>query len=87
MPRVEPCTVNSTMIGSSATVESRDPRSRSATTDRESPTAAARDRAFYEGKVAGARWFAASVLPLLSAQRSIAEATDLGLMELDEAAF
>ena len=51
------------------------------------PTAAARDRAFYEGKVAGARWFAASVLPLLSSQRSIAEATDLGLMELDEAAF
>ena len=51
------------------------------------PTAAARDRAFYEGKVASARWFAASVLPVLSAQRSMAEATDLGLMELDEAAF
>ena len=46
-----------------------------------------RDTAFYEGKVAAARWFAASVLPLLSAQRAITEATDLSLMELDEAAF
>ncbi|MBC7678360.1 MAG: acyl-CoA dehydrogenase C-terminal domain-containing protein, partial [Pseudorhodobacter sp.] len=51
------------------------------------PTASARDKAFYEGKVASARWFAASVLPVLSAQRSMAEATDLALMELDEAAF
>ena len=48
---------------------------------------AARDRAFYEGKVAAARWFAASVLPVLAAQRAVAEATDLSLMELDEAAF
>jgi hypothetical protein len=51
------------------------------------PTASARDKAFYEGKVASARWFAANVLPVLTAQRSMAEATDLALMELDEAAF
>jgi alkylation response protein AidB-like acyl-CoA dehydrogenase len=46
-----------------------------------------RDRAFYEGKVAAARFFARSVLPRLAAERAMAEATDLDLMELDEAAF
>jgi alkylation response protein AidB-like acyl-CoA dehydrogenase len=51
------------------------------------PTASARDTAFYEGKVAAARWFAASVLPELAAKRVITESTDLSLMELDEAAF
>jgi alkylation response protein AidB-like acyl-CoA dehydrogenase len=51
------------------------------------PTASGRDRAFYEGKIASARWFAASVFPELSAKRAVAEATDLSLMELDEAAF
>jgi alkylation response protein AidB-like acyl-CoA dehydrogenase len=51
------------------------------------PTASPRDKAFYEGKVAAARWFAGSVLPELSAKRAVAEATDLMLMELDEAAF
>jgi alkylation response protein AidB-like acyl-CoA dehydrogenase len=51
------------------------------------PTASARDRAFYEGKVAAARWFASNVLPLLSSTRTVAEATDLALMQLDEAAF
>jgi alkylation response protein AidB-like acyl-CoA dehydrogenase len=51
------------------------------------PTAGARDRAFYEGKVAAARWFAASVLPELSARLAVVQATDLSLMELDEAAF
>ena len=45
------------------------------------------ERAFYEGKVAAARFFARDVLPLLGAQRAIAEATDTALMELDEAAF
>ncbi len=47
----------------------------------------AKDRAFYEGKVAAARFFARTVLPKLSAERAIAEATDNALMELDEAAF
>ncbi|MEX2290025.1 MAG: acyl-CoA dehydrogenase [Mycobacteriales bacterium] len=51
------------------------------------PTAAARDTAFYQGKVAAARWFAASVLPELAARRTVTEATDLSLMEVDEAAF
>ncbi|MDT7549011.1 MAG: hypothetical protein QOE84_1405 [Actinomycetota bacterium] len=50
-------------------------------------SATGKDKAFYEGKVASARWFAASVFPELTAKRAIAEATDLSLMDLDEAAF
>jgi hypothetical protein len=46
-----------------------------------------RDTAFYEGKVAAARWFAANVLPGLAGQRAVAEATDLSLMDLAEDAF
>ena len=49
--------------------------------------ATGRDKAFYEGKVASARFFCASVLPELTTRRAMAEATDLSLMELDEAAF
>ncbi len=45
------------------------------------------DRAFYEGKVAAAQFFAQNNLPRLSAERAIAEGTDLSLMELDEDAF
>jgi alkylation response protein AidB-like acyl-CoA dehydrogenase len=45
------------------------------------------DLAFYEGKVAGARFFAATVLPRLATEREIAEATTLDLMELPEEAF
>jgi alkylation response protein AidB-like acyl-CoA dehydrogenase len=48
---------------------------------------AGRDQAFYEGKVAAAQFFARTVLPKVSAERAIAEATDLSLMELDESAF
>ncbi len=51
------------------------------------PSASVRDKAFYEGKVAAARWFASAVLPELSAKRAVTEATDLSLMQLDEAAF
>ncbi len=51
------------------------------------PTASARDTAFYEGKIAGARWFAASVLPMLTSQRTLAESADLTLMDMDAAAF
>ncbi|HEX5812521.1 MAG TPA: acyl-CoA dehydrogenase C-terminal domain-containing protein, partial [Pseudonocardia sp.] len=47
----------------------------------------ARDRAFYEGKIAAARFFAATRLPLLSAERVIIEHTDDTLMELAEAGF
>jgi alkylation response protein AidB-like acyl-CoA dehydrogenase len=46
-----------------------------------------KDRAFYEGKVAAAQFFARNVLPKVSAERSIAEATDLSLMDLAEDAF
>ncbi|HEU4543027.1 MAG TPA: acyl-CoA dehydrogenase [Jiangellaceae bacterium] len=45
------------------------------------------DRSFYEGKVAAAQFFARQVLPKLSAERAIADATDNTLMDLDEAAF
>src|SRR5690242_12356118 len=46
-----------------------------------------KDKAFYEGKVAAAQFFARTVLPKVTAERAIAEATDLSVMELDEAAF
>jgi hypothetical protein len=45
------------------------------------------DQAFYEGKIAAARFFAATVLPRLATEREIAEATTLDLMDLPEAAF
>ena len=45
------------------------------------------DKAFYEGKVAAAQFFAQTNLPRLTAERAIAEGTDLALMDLDEAAF
>lgn len=40
-----------------------------------------KDKAFYEGKVAAAQFFAQNVLPKLSAERAIAESTDLALMD------
>ncbi len=45
------------------------------------------DRAFYQGKLAAAAFFAGTVLPRLSAEREIAEATSLDPMELPEEAF
>jgi alkylation response protein AidB-like acyl-CoA dehydrogenase len=45
------------------------------------------DEAFYEGKVAAARFFAATVLPRLTAEREIAEATSIDVMELPESSF
>jgi alkylation response protein AidB-like acyl-CoA dehydrogenase len=47
----------------------------------------AKDKAFYEGKVAAAQFFTRNVLPKVTAERAIAEATDLMPMDLDEAAF
>jgi alkylation response protein AidB-like acyl-CoA dehydrogenase len=47
----------------------------------------ASDKAFYEGKVAAAQFFAHHNLPKITAEVAIAEATDLSLMELDEASF
>ncbi len=46
-----------------------------------------RDQAFYEGKVAAAQFFAQTTLPRISAERAIAEAVDVSIMDLDEAAF
>ncbi|MBL8930465.1 MAG: acyl-CoA dehydrogenase [Kineosporiaceae bacterium] len=51
------------------------------------PATTAADRSFYEGKIAAARFFARTVLPRLTSERAIAEATDNSLMDLDEAAF
>jgi hypothetical protein len=46
-----------------------------------------RDKAFYEGKVAAAKFFVQSRLPLLAAERVIVEGANLEPMDLDEAAF
>ena len=40
-----------------------------------------------QGKVAAARFFAAQVLPLLTAQRAVAESVDNALMDVPEDAF
>ncbi len=45
------------------------------------------DRGFYQGKIAAARFFAATVLPRLAAEREITERTTLDLMELPAEAF
>ncbi|HEX5296349.1 MAG TPA: acyl-CoA dehydrogenase [Streptosporangiaceae bacterium] len=45
------------------------------------------DRDFYAGKLAAARFFAATVLPRLAAERKVAEETTLDLMDLPEGAF
>jgi Acetyl-CoA dehydrogenase C-terminal like len=47
----------------------------------------AKDKAFYEGKVAGAQFFVRNVLPKLTAEVAIAESTDLSLMDLSEDSF
>ena len=46
-----------------------------------------RERAFYSGKVAVANFFVRNVLPRLAAERRIAEAVDLAIMDLSEDAF
>ncbi|MHC0429292.1 acyl-CoA dehydrogenase [Streptomyces sp. O3] len=51
------------------------------------PNASSKDKAFYTGKIAAAKFFAANILPGVAVQRSLAEGVDLDLMELDEAAF
>ncbi len=45
------------------------------------------DRAFYEGKVGVASFFAKNFLPMLTSTRQIVENLDNDVMELDEAAF
>jgi alkylation response protein AidB-like acyl-CoA dehydrogenase len=46
-----------------------------------------KDTAFYEGKIAAAQFFAQHNLPKITAERALAEHTDLSLMDLDESAF
>ncbi|MER0446834.1 acyl-CoA dehydrogenase [Streptomyces sp. Edi4] len=52
-----------------------------------SGSVSAKDVAFYTGKVAAAKFFAANVLPGVGMARTLAETVDNSLMELDEAAF
>ncbi len=49
--------------------------------------AAGAERSFYEGKIAGATFFAKNFLPLLTSTRQVIETVDNEIMELDEAAF
>ncbi|MBM3689859.1 MAG: acyl-CoA dehydrogenase [Actinobacteria bacterium] len=49
--------------------------------------ASGKDKDFYEGKVLTAKWFAQNRLPLLAAERAVAEATDDAIMTLPETAF
>ncbi|MFC7812985.1 acyl-CoA dehydrogenase [Streptomyces olivaceus] len=51
------------------------------------PTASGKDKPFYAGKIAAAKFFAANVLPGVTLARKVAEGVELDLMELDEAAF
>jgi hypothetical protein len=50
-------------------------------------TAAANDEAFYQGKIATARFFAQNMLPNVTALRGIIDTIDDGIMQLPEAAF
>ena len=47
----------------------------------------AADSDFYAGKVGAARFFAATVLPRLAAERKVAEEITLDLMDLPEGGF
>ncbi|WP_374967796.1 acyl-CoA dehydrogenase [Terrabacter sp. BE26] len=49
--------------------------------------ASGKDADFYRGKVAAASFYAKNVLPRLTAERAIAEATDNDLMDVPESAF
>jgi hypothetical protein len=49
--------------------------------------ASEKDKAFYEGKVMAAQFFAQHNLPKITAERAIAESITLDLMDLDEASF
>ena len=51
------------------------------------PTATGKDADFYTGKIASAHFFVANVLPHITADRKIVEATDNTIMELPEGAF
>jgi hypothetical protein len=46
-----------------------------------------KDQAFYQGKIATARFFTQNMLPNLTALRGIIDTVDDGIMQLPEAAF
>jgi alkylation response protein AidB-like acyl-CoA dehydrogenase len=48
---------------------------------------AGKDTDFYTGKIASAKFFVSTVLPHITADRKIVEATDSAIMEIPEAAF
>ena len=48
---------------------------------------AGKDSDFYTGKIASAKFFVSTVLPHITADRKIVEATDSSIMELPESAF
>jgi alkylation response protein AidB-like acyl-CoA dehydrogenase len=48
---------------------------------------AGKDTDFYTGKIASAKFFVATVLPHITADRKIVEATDSSIMEIPESAF
>jgi alkylation response protein AidB-like acyl-CoA dehydrogenase len=48
---------------------------------------AGKDTDFYTGKIASAKFFVATVLPHITADRKIVEATDSAIMDLPESAF
>ena len=50
-------------------------------------TASEKDKAFYEGKIAAAKFFVTNVLPHIAVDRAIIEKTDSTVMELSENAF
>jgi alkylation response protein AidB-like acyl-CoA dehydrogenase len=49
--------------------------------------ASGRDHDFYTGKVAAAKFFAQTRLPLLTAERAVVDGTNLEIMEIPESAF
>ncbi len=51
------------------------------------PEASESDRAFYEGKIASARYFARTILPQATLRRELAETEDGGLMDLAVESF
>jgi len=51
------------------------------------PGASAKDKPYYEGKIASARWFATNVLPKAALRRTLAEGEQGDLMTLPDEAF
>jgi alkylation response protein AidB-like acyl-CoA dehydrogenase len=51
------------------------------------PTATGKDADFYSGKIASAKFFVSTVLPHITADRKIVEATDNAIMDIAEGAF